>query len=68
MMNVDAKVHTPFHVKAEVTKASHDAARHNQQDRGRDRLRRSLLCLHSLCSMHMVSVRALLLCYSSAVL
>lgn len=70
MMNIDAIaiVYAPFHVKAEVTQAGHDAAGHDQQDRRGDRLRRSLLCLHSLRSIYVVSVSAELLRYSTTVL
>ena len=65
-MNTDATavVCAPFQIEAEVTKAGHDAARHNQQDGRCDRLRRSLFGLHSLQRKWVVSV---CLCYSSAV-
>ena len=63
-----AIVHAPLDVKAEVAKAGHDAASHNQQDRRCDRLRRSVLCLPSLRSMCAVSVRAVLLPHSSTLL
>ena len=66
MMDMDATagVYAPFQVKAEVTEAGHDAARHNQQDGRCDRLRRSLFGLHSLQSKSVVSV---CLRYSSTV-
>ena len=56
MMDMDATagVYAPSQVEAEVTKAGHDTARHNQQDGCCDRLRRSLFRLHSLQSKWVV--------------